>query len=151
MEVREAIRTLRAVRQFRDERVPDEVLRQILHAGRRSQSSKNSQPWLFVVIRDHETLRRLSECGAYAGHLAGADFDLGQACACMMLAARELGVGSCIASMHEPEKAQAILGVPPELRCDTAISFGYPAAGWQPARMGGRRPLEEVVRWEKWA
>jgi nitroreductase len=162
MNVKDAIRTLRAVRQFDRRPIEDEVLRVILDAGRRAQSSKNSQPWQFIVIRNRETLRQLSECGQYAGHLAGAavgvalvssdkwDFDLGQACAFMMLAAWEQGVGSCIASMWEPEKAKAILAIPAEQHFTTALSLGYPAADWQPAKMGGRHPLEDVVRYERW-
>jgi nitroreductase len=162
MNVSEAIRTKRAVRDFTDEPVPEEVVNTILDAGRRSQSSKNTQPWHFVLIRDRGTLRQLGECGKYAGHLAGAafgvalissegnNFDLGQAAAYLQLAAWELNVGSCIASMWEPERAKAILGVPAELRFDTALSFGYISPRHTPARMGGRKPLDEVVHQEKW-
>jgi nitroreductase len=161
MDVLEAIRTKRATRQFADRAVPDDTIRQIVDAGRRSQSSKNDQPWTFVVVRDRETLRRLSECGTYAGHLAGAafgvaivaqpcyDFDQGQAAAYLQLAAWDLGVGSCIASMHDPDKAKAVLGVPEDLEFDTAISFGYPTQPPAAPKPGGRRPLDEVVRWEK--
>src|SRR2546426_10716905 len=114
MKVSEVIRTKRAVRQFTDEPLSEEAIRSILNAGRRAQSSKNTQPWHFIAIRDRAILRQLAECGAYAGHLAGApfavalvastadSFDLGQA-------AWDLGIGSCIASMWEPEKAKAIL------------------------------------------
>jgi nitroreductase len=162
MNVLEAIRTKRATRQFAGRPVPDDVIRQIVDAGRRSQSSKNDQPWTFVVVRDRETLKQLSECGRYAGHLAGAafgvaivaqpgyDFDQGQTAAYLQLAAWELGIGSCIASIHEPERAKALLGAPDELQFDTAISFGYPAQPPAVARQGGRKPLDEVVRWEKW-
>ena len=74
MTVSELIRTKRAVRQFTDEPLSEEAIRSILNAGRRAQSSKNTQPWHFIAIRDRETLRQLSQCGAYAGHLAGAPF-----------------------------------------------------------------------------
>ena len=170
MEVNEAIRTKRAIRAFTDQRLPHDVIERVLNAGRRAQSSKNTQPWAFVVVEDRETLKKLSTCGQYAGHLAGAafgvalvsaeagnDFDLGQAAAYMQLAAWELGLGSCIASMWEPEKAKAILGVPPEMSFEIAISFGYPAAeGDRPLKkvassgLRSRRPLAEIVHWEKW-
>jgi nitroreductase len=163
MLVADAIRTKRAVRQFTDQPVSDEIIRAILNAGRRSQSSRNEQPWTFIVIRDRETLRQLGACGQYAGHLAGAAFavalvsssgnrfDLGQAAAYMQLAAWELGVGSCIASMWEPERAKAILGVPAAYTFDTALSFGYAATTPAPVnKPGGRRELAEVVRWERW-
>jgi nitroreductase len=132
---------------------------------RRAQSSKNKQPWHFIALRDRTTLRQLAECGAYAGHLAGApfavaliastanSFDLGQAAASMQLAAWDLGIGSCIASMWEPEKAKAILGVPRDLHFDVAISFGYPLPSHkQPSAPNtkGRKPFDEVVFWERW-
>ena len=165
MTVSELIRTKRAIRQFTGEPLPEEAIRTILNAGRRAQSSKNTQPWHFIAIRDRTTLRQLAECGAYAGHLAGAPFavalispladgfDLGQAAANMQLAAWELGIGSCIASMGEPEKAKAILGVPQDQHFDVAISFGYPLPGHEQSRApkpNGRKSFDEVVFWEQW-
>ena len=158
--VLDLIRTKRAVREFTSAPVPQEIVHEILEAGRLAQSSKNDQPWHFIVIRDRDTLRQLSTCGRYAGHLAGADFaialviqqgydfDLGQAAAYMQLAAWDRGVASCIASMWEPDKAKAILGVPAEKQFDTALSFGYPAK--RPSKIKDRRPLEEIIRLEKW-
>src|SRR5215471_13243643 len=165
MAVSELIRTKRAVRQFTDEPLPEAATRSILNAGRRAQSSKNTQPWHFIAIRDRATLQQLSQCGAYAGHLAGApfavaliastadSFDLGQAAAYMQLAAWEQGIGSCIASIWEPDKARAILGVPDDHHFDVAISFGYPLHGHEqshPAKPNGRKPFDEVVFWERW-
>jgi nitroreductase len=164
MTVSELIRTKRAVRQFTDEPLSEDAIHTILNAGRRAQSSKNTQPWHFIAIRDRATLQKLSECGTYAGHLAGAPFavalispiadkfDLGQAAAYMQLAAWELGIGSCIASMWEPEKAKAILSVPEDQYFDVAISFGYPLTSQQPSspKPGGRKPFDEVVFWEHW-
>ncbi len=164
METLQAIRTKRAVRKFSDQPVPDDVIRQILDAGRRSQSSKNTQPWQFIAIRDRERLVALSKCGTYAGHLAEAafaivlvgtehsdwnSFDLGQASAYFQLAAWGLGVGSCIATLHHEAQARALLGIPAESGLFLALSFGYPAADWTPNK-GGRRALDEVVRWEHW-
>ena len=71
MNVSDAIRLKRAVRKFQDKPLPDDVVRAILNAGRRSQSSKNEQGWQFIAIRDKGILKALSECGTYAGHLAG--------------------------------------------------------------------------------
>jgi nitroreductase len=165
MMVSELIRTKRAVRQFTDEPLSEEAIRSILNAGRRAQSSKNTQPWHFIAIRDRETLRQLSQCGAYAGHLAGAPFaialisstaegfDLGQAAAYLQLTAWEQGIGSCIASMWESEKAKAILDIPQDLHFDVAISFGYPLPSHEQPhtpKPNGRKPFDEVVFWERW-
>jgi len=125
MNVSEAIRTKRATRQFQETPLPEDVAKSILNAGRRSQSSKNNQAWQFIAIRDKEILKALSTCGEWAGHIAGAAMavailipdpnakfqhlvDCGQAAAFMQLAAWELGVGSCPASIYEPEKAREI-------------------------------------------
>ena len=72
MNVSDAIRLKRAVRKFTDQPLPEETILAILNAGRRSQSSKNTQPWHFIAITDKAILKDLSECGEWAGHLAGA-------------------------------------------------------------------------------
>jgi nitroreductase len=170
MNVSEAIRTKRAVRKFQERPLPEEVALTILNAGRRSQSSKNNQDWRFIAIRDKQILKALSTCGEWAGHIAGAAMavailipdpnekfqylvDCGQAAAFMQLAAWELGVGSCPASIYEHEKAREALGFPSEWHLRLALSFGYPLNEEtlnSPPRKGGRRKLEEIVHWERW-
>lgn len=170
MNVSEAIRLKRAVRKFKDTPLPDDVIRAILNAGRRSQSSKNDQGWQFIAVRDKFILSELSKTGTYASHLAGASvgvailtpnpkgkfqdlFDAGQAAAYMQLAAWELGVGSCLASIYEPDLARQILGFPDDWHLRIAISFGYPADEGKltsEPKVGGRKPLEDLVHWERW-
>jgi len=170
MNVSEAIRTKRAIRKFKDEALPEDAVKAILNAGRRSQSSKNEQGWQFIAIQDKSILKALSECGTWAGHLAGAAFgvailtpdptakfqtmfDAGQAAAFMQLTAWELGVGSVPASIYEAEKAREVLGFPPEWHLRIALSFGYPVDEDKltaAPKKGGRRLLEEVVHWDKW-
>jgi nitroreductase len=80
-------------------------------------------------------------------------FDAGQAAAYMQLAAWELGIGSCLATIYEPEIARQILGFPEEFHLRIALSFGYPLDEQALSRLaspGGRRPLAEVVHWETW-
>lgn len=163
MDVLDAIRSMRSVRQFSDEPLPDEAVRSILNAGRRAQSSKNMQPWEFVAVRDRERLRKLSQCGAYAGHLAGATmgvvlvsstdwaFDIGYTASYMQLAALDAGIGSCLAYIGQPEQARFLLGIPHDRKIEMAISFGYPAGAPQRAAVPrGRRPMDEIVHWEQW-
>jgi len=170
MNVSDAIRLKRAVRKFQAAPLPADVTHNILNAGRRSQSSKNGQAWQFIAIQDHATLTALSQCGEWAGHIAGAAlcvailtpeptekfqtmFDAGQAAAFMQLAAWELGVGSCPASIYQPEKARDILGFPAEWHLRIALSFGYPLEEETlsaPPKKGGRAALDEVVHWDRW-
>ena len=108
MNVSEAIRMKRAVRDFSSKPITKDLVDSILNAGRRAQSSKNTQPWRFVAIQDKNILKALSKCGKGAGHLADAAlaiailtpdptekfqvmFDAGQSAANMQLAAWELG------------------------------------------------------------
>ncbi len=170
MNVSEAIRLKRAIRQFNDQPLPEPTIQSILNAGRRAQSSKNTQPWHFIAVTDKTLLKQLSECGTWAGHLAGAAlgiaivhpdpgekfqilFDIGQAAAYMQLAAWEMGIGSCIASIYEPERARQVLGFPAELTLRFALSFGFPLDNDElrrPPKKGGRRGQEEVVHREAW-
>jgi nitroreductase len=170
MNVSDAIRTKRAVREFQDKPLPEEVTQTILNAGRRSQSSKNSQAWQFIAIQDPEIRKALSACGEWAGHIARAAlavailtpdpaekfqylFDAGQTAAFMQLAAWELGVGSCPASIYQVEKAREILGFPKEWHLRVVLSFGYPLEEQTlttPPRAGGRKPINELVHRDHW-
>ena len=170
MNVSDAIRLKRAVREFQPVPLQSEHIHAILNAGRRAQSSKNTQPWHFIAIQDRATLGSLSQLGTWAGHLAGAAlgvaivhpdpterfqimFDIGQAAAYMQLAAWELGIGSCLASIYQPDAARTLLGFPAEYHLRICISFGYPQEGeklTQPPNAGGRQSLEQVVHWDRW-
>ena len=169
----ELIRSLRAVRQFSDREIPPAILQDILVVGRWTGSSKNTQPWDLIVVRNRETLTSLSKCGQFAGHLSGAKLgiavvmhaddswtcmDEGRLTQNLMLAAWAHGVGSCIASIypaHNEQRARDLLGIRNTLYLRTVLSIGYPA-GPHALRLPatarvprGRRPLEEVVHWDR--
>lgn len=173
MDVSAAIATHRVVREFEGRPIEPAHLRAILDAGRRAGSSKNTQRWDFIVVRDPERRRELATVGKYAGHLAGAAvavalvtpdpraagqplsvmWDLGGAAAQMMLSAWELGIGSCPATVYDQPRTRRLLGYPEDRWCEYILSFGYPsdaAVLTAPNRAGGRRALDEVVREERW-
>jgi nitroreductase len=173
MDLERAVETLRVVRRFRDQPLRDDDLVAILNAGRRAGSSKNLQRWHFIVIRQRVTLAALAKVGPYAGHLAGgaaaialvtpdpaADeqplsvmWDLGRAAQNMTLVAWARGIGSVPATVYDQELCRAILGYPADARCEYLLDFGYPAdeaALTKPLKKGGRRPLDEVVYYERW-
>jgi nitroreductase len=172
METWQAIDSLRVVRRFTAQPLPEEVVTRLLNAGRRAGSSKNLQRWAFIVVRERERLRELAHVGPYAGHLAGAAvamalvtpdpsgdepysvmWDLGRAAQNMVLAAWELGIGSVPATVYDQPLARRLLGYPEAQWCEFLLSFGYPANPAilsAPKRAGGRRPLAEVVHEERW-
>ena len=156
------LRTLRAVRQFKDTALPADAVRDIHDVIRWSGNASNRQEFQVLWIEDRSILRRLSELRGYARHLAGAAagavivtwmerdelnaFDEGRIAERIMLAAHAHGLGSSIGWLlgNGRESAKKLLGVPAERTVRTTVSLGYPADG---ARRGGRRkPLEELVR-----
>jgi nitroreductase len=167
METWDAIRTRRNVREFDDRSIPPDDLDRIVAAAALAPSSMNEQRWAFVVCRDKESLEELSHAGDYADHVAGAAaaiafltprveeiseresiaFDLGQAVENAMLAAWELGIGSCHASVYDEPRVRELLAYPPEMTCDLVVSFGYPADPASlapPGSRGGRKPLPDL-------
>ncbi len=171
------LRSLRAVRRFSPEAIPEPVLQEMLEVARWTGSSKNSQPWHLVVVRERGTLEILAKCGPYAGHIAGAQaaialvmesgnqrFDEGRLAQNLMLAAWRHRIGSCIGSLY-PEantrRAKDVLGVPATKWLHTAISLGYPAderALRLSASRGtltdvplGRLDLSALVSWEHYS
>jgi len=65
METMEAIKSRRSVRGFTNENVSDNLVMQILEAGRWAPSGLNNQPWRFIVVRDAETKIELSKLTEY--------------------------------------------------------------------------------------
>ena len=172
MDTWDAIRTRRNVREFDDRPIPGENLDRIVAAAALAPSSMNEQRWAFVVCREKENLEELSHAGDYADHVARAAaamafltprvedvlvresiaFDLGQAVENAMLAAWDLGIGSCHASVYDESRVRRLLEYPPELTCDLIVAFGYPAhpdALAPPGSRGGRKLLPDLRHEER--
>jgi len=166
METWDAIRSRRNVRSYTEEPIAAEQLDQILEAARRTPSSRNWQPWDFVVVTDRDQLVELATVWVGAGHVAGSaatialvgpllddaraaellQYDLGQATMSIMIAAADLGIGSGHSAVGEQELARRLLGLPEDRFCAYLIALGHPAEGpLRPLRRINRRPFEEVV------
>jgi nitroreductase len=142
MEVFEAVRTILAVRAYRDKAVPRDTVRRIVEAGRLTGSSLNRQPWHFVVVENRETLGRLGAAATTGPYIAQAPLavavavekasrfgvsDGSRAIQSMVLTAWSEGVGSNWVGFLGMDKAKAILGIPDELELLAIVPFGYPA------------------------
>ena len=166
------LRSLRAVRAFRPDPLPQEVVDDVLLVARWSGSASNNQPWDIVVIREQETLRSLAGLDGYAAHLAGAPlgivlvmkgdraeqetYDEGRLAERIMLAAHAHGVGSSIGWIVGPgrDAARELLGIPQHKVVRTAISLGYPDEAARKPRSGrgqARKPLGEIVHEERYS
>ena len=172
-EIIEFLRSLRTVRRFTDQPVPQEAIDDLLNVARWSGSAKNVQPWQFIVVRAPETLKQLGALPGYVTHLAQAPlaivlvmdgepnavqqetFDEGILSQRIQLAAQAHGLGSSIGWFAGEGRAQAkeILGVPQERLLRTALSIGYENQGAEGGRFHpdqARKPLEELVHVERW-
>jgi nitroreductase len=72
LDVLEAIYTARAVRRFKPDPVPEELITRVLDAAIRAPSAGNSQNWAFVVVRDPEQRRKLGAIYRKASDIASA-------------------------------------------------------------------------------
>jgi nitroreductase len=164
----------REVREYTDRPVPEDVLAKILEAGRATGSSKNTQPWRFVVLKDRQhrhdlanaimAPRNLDRCAVAIAVVLMNErlrFDAGRVAQNMMVAAWALGVGSCPNSVRpdEHDRMRHDLGVPAEAAVATILTMGYPAPGQprprpkaDPERIVAklnRVPLEDLVHRER--
>ena len=154
-----AIASKRDVRDYAATPIPAELERRILEAGRVSGSSRNTQNWSFVVVKDAQ-----QELAAtvYAPHNVATatlvvaivgdafPFDVGRAAQNMMLAAWNEGIGSCPNGIADPDLAERLCGGPVKM----ILSFGYPAKPRDVAAHSAdewsarakRTPFDELVR-----
>lgn len=169
MEVLEAIRERRSIRQWQEKPIEREKLERVLEAGRLAPSASNRQPWRFVVVTDRAMLRKLvpAACDQAPVGQAGAlivgcavetdrvmtcgqhcyPIDVAIAMTTMSLAAVSEGLGTCwIGAFHE-DKVKALLGIPEQVRVVELMPIGYPAQ--QPAARP-RKMLPEFRVFEQW-
>ena len=145
-----------------DKPIPDAALLKILEAGRLAPSSKNSQPWHFIVIESKETLTKIASLTPTGPHLTKAplaiavvmdgaklpEVDGTRAIQNMILEAWDLGIGSCWITNFYDDGVKEILGVPPRMKLVTVLPFGYPKER-KTNRKKIRKPIEEIVSYEK--
>ncbi|OGX39626.1 MAG: nitroreductase [Omnitrophica WOR_2 bacterium RIFCSPLOWO2_01_FULL_41_12] len=143
MDMMEAIKLRRSIREYKNKPIPKEILEKIVDAARHAPTAKNIQPWEFIVITQSETLKKIGELAQNGRFLAQAKaciavycsdtkYYLEDGCAAtenILLAATALGIGSCwIAGDKKPYCTQisSLLNVPPTYKLVSLISLGYP-------------------------
>ena len=168
------LRRVRQIRQFSDEPVRGAEVDAIVDVGRWSGSSRNAQPWRFVVIRDPAMLVRIGELGAPSTRAlttanaaivvvmpsetvdsASSGFDDGRATERMLVAAHLLGLGAslCWVPPRARSEVASLLGVPDDRVVRTMLAVGHPAAEAAAPRTPGvpaRLPRSETVFAERW-
>ena len=152
------ILALRALRAYADRRVDPDDLAKVIEAARWTGSSKNRQNWSFIVVDDPEQKTALATAGDFTDPVRNApmaialieepegyEFDTGRLAQNIMLAADALGMATCPITLHRDEVAGEVLGLPEGRRCRYAVTLGYPAESAAPGKMGGRKPVGELL------
>jgi nitroreductase len=161
MDLMEAIINRRSIRKFADDEVEGWKLETCLEAARWAPSSKNCQPWEFIIIRERKLLERIAEESTYGKHIAHAplavafvtdpsrsnwhEVDGALATQNFCLAAWSQGLGTCWTGTMNREQVREILGIPPEKYLLTVLPVGYPAEdGW-----AHREELNKLLHFER--
>ena len=170
--VPELIRTVRQARQYGPQSVPADVIDTLLEVARWTGSSRNSQPWHFIVITDREQLRQISQlrprinwvAAAPLGiaivldgaNPAGEAYDDGRVTERLLIAARSLGLGGGVAwygDADQQAEGKRILGIPAERTARSVVIIGYPTSIKDPrpnAAVAGRKELSEIASYNRW-
>lgn len=161
------LRGLRAVREYTPQPVSDEALQQILEIGRWTSTGGNRQGHEVVVVRDPSVRQKFAEWGAKpAGPAAVAllivtageqsAFDEGRVAERLALAAKAVGLGSCVATLKNdgPDQAKALLGIPEDRRARSLVAIGHTDVEARKAlpKQGAaaRKPMTEFAHFDRY-
>ncbi len=161
----------RSVRVYSPGEVSEAALTKLLEAAMASPSAMTKDPWRFVVVRDKQTLAKMTAalpggkmlataaaaivvCGDLEATLENQLSYLLQDCsACienLLLCAHALGLGACWVGVHPAEDSlrqiKAVFSLPRSVIPVAAIALGHP--GEQPEPRTRFNPA--YVHWEKW-
>ena len=161
MDTLEAIRTRRSIRRYKNEVIPKADLETIVDAGRLAATGSNQQPWDFIVVTAKPMIANLKVSGAWIEHASAVIVvvmdpksrwwveDGAAAIENMLLASTALGYGSCWVegdALPYEDVIKPLLGIPADRRVMALIPVGIPAETPKP----GKKPLEEILHWEKY-
>ncbi len=169
MEFSELIFRRYSCRSYKPDPVEDEKLLSILEAANMAPTACNLQPFRFIVItttgKENE-LRRIYRADwfvqapivicAFAMPKAGwsrgdgrnyADVDTTIAMDHLILAAADLGLGSCWIAAFDVKAAREVLNLPRDVEPIAFTPIGYPADEPRPKR---RKSVTEIVCYDKW-
>ena len=162
------MKSRRSIRIYQDKPIPQDLLLQILEAGRWAPSGANLQPWHFIVVTDPETRKRIGEVARFffikSSHVEKAPvvlvlafdtlkgkygrYDVTLAGGNMMTMATSLSLGTCWIGAFDEPKVKEILEIPEKIEVIGLITMGYPD---EKAEAPPRVELEKIVHWESWS
>jgi nitroreductase len=163
------IKTRYSVRAYKPDPVGDAELKRVLEAARQAPTAANRQPFQLIIISTEgreEDLRKIYDrewftqaplvicaCGLPGGAWTREDnknyavVDVSIVMDHLILAATELGLGTCWIAAFDAAEARAYLGLPDDVEPIAFTPLGYPADQPKPK---DRKPLEELIRYDHW-
>jgi nitroreductase len=167
VDILDLLKSRRSIRVYQDNPIPQDLLLQILEAGRWAPTGANLQPWHFIVVTDQETRRRVGEVARFffikSSHVEKAPvvlvlgfdtrkgkygrYDVTLAGGNMMTMATHLGLGTCWIGAFDEPRVKEILEIPKSIEVVGLITLGYPG---EDAEVPPRVELEKIVHWEWW-
>lgn len=155
----DCIATKLDIREFSQENVSPSIISTILNSARYSGSGLNTQHWRFIVIKEKNNIKKLSEDSTSGQWIVGANFaiilltdpnygfhllDAGRVIQNMQLSAWENGVGSGIYTGVRDEKMRTDFKIPSNLSISAVLGFGFPKKSITGKRKN-RKPLSELA------
>ena len=167
MDILNLLKSRRSIRIYQDKPIPQDLLLQIVEAGRWAPTAANLQPWHFIVVTDPETRKRIGEVARFFfvnSHVGKAPvvialgfdtrkgeygrYDVTLAGGNMLTMATSLGLGTCWIGAFDEPKVKEILEIPESIEVIGLITLGYPD---EKAEIPPRVELEKIVHWESWS
>lgn len=161
MEFKKVIETRRSIRKYKGTPVPRDKIMAILEAARIAPSASHRQPWHFIVVEDSETIKKLAKqdwaatAPAMIVGLADQEAspnwcinDMGIAMEHMVLAATDLGMGTCwMGQSNREELVRELLDIPGKFKVVALMTLGESDETPLPK---ARKSLDEIVSWERY-
>lgn len=159
-----------SVRSYQSTPVEKEKLIQVVEAALLAPSAVNFQPWKFVVVNDPSLLAKLQSCYhrewfksapacivAIGDHDKGwhrptdgkdyTDIDVAIAIDHLMLAATEIGLGTCWICHFNAEKCADLFQLSSNFEPIAMIPIGYPEFEAGPEK--NRKSIDQSMQWNK--
>jgi nitroreductase len=158
---REFLLSRRSIRRFREDPVPDELIEKALDIARFAPSAHNNQPWVFVVVKDKEKLRKLAEIHRWSKPILGSQVaiiifsdskisprshlvDGSIVATYLWLALHCVGLSTVwIYTLEQAEQIKNIVNAPEHLMPVAIFPVGFPAESPPPRP---RKQLSEIVK-----
>jgi nitroreductase len=179
MEFMDVIRRRKSTRSYNDADVEEDKLHQLIEAARLAPSWANKQCWKYIIVNDEEKIRKLAAgiinswmknvkmvivaCAdpKKSGTKNGMEYylvDVGISMEHLVLAATNLGLGTCWIGGFDEKRVKELLNIPETIKVVAMTPVGYPSddgvrnkIARKIIRANSRKPLEKMIQYNKWS